>query len=50
MLSGWEVLKMYEHQVIESYLTASQVKGEATILKKLLPRPDLTSFLLYASL
>ena len=36
--------------VIESSLTASQVKGEATILKKLLPRPDLTSFLLYASL
>ena len=27
-----------------------QVRGEAIVLKKLLPRPDLTSFLLYSTL
>jgi len=43
-------LKSLCRKTIRRLMLRGRVRGEAILLKKLLPRPDLTSFLLYASL
>ena len=44
------LLEYLSNTYIRSLKVSPQVRGEAILLKKLLPRPDLTSFLLYASI